>query len=116
MSEYDTLTEIKTYLAEEFGMDGDDIKEMTDIFFESIDSILSELDTNLASENFDALSKLGHTVKGSAANIGAAKTSEIGRELQDAAKLTDAAKCAKLVASLKEAISLIKTENTTEDA
>ena len=116
MSEYDTLAEIKTYLAEEFGMDGDDIKEMTEVFLESIDSILSELDSNLASDNFEALSELGHTVKGSAANIGAVKTSDLGKQLQDAAKSADVAKCAELSTSLKQAISMIKAENSGENA
>ena len=116
MSEYDTLAEIKTYLAEEFGMEADDIKEMTELFLESIDTILSELDTNLASEDFDALSELGHTVKGSAANIGAVKISNLGCQLQDAAKEADAAKCVELSTSLKQAISMIKAENTGANA
>ena len=97
------LAEIKTYLMDEFSMDSEGVIDMTALFLESLTDAAGKAEEALALGDFAGLAAVGHSIKGSAANIGANAVSAIGAALDAAAKAENAALCAEKVAELAAA-------------
>jgi HPt (histidine-containing phosphotransfer) domain-containing protein len=101
------LAEIRSYLSEEFSMDSDEIAEMTALFLESLSSAAAKAGNALSADDFEQLAAVGHSLKGSAANIGASALSALGAGLDDAARSGDAALCAEKTAEIAEADAIL---------
>ncbi|MCK5843834.1 MAG: Hpt domain-containing protein [Victivallales bacterium] len=103
----ETLKAIEKHLRIEFEMDDDDVREMEELFIESMTE-LSETATNqLKTSNTNGLSDTGHAIKGAAANVGALVIAKIGKELETASKAEDIAKCAEHTAKFAELVSAL---------
>lgn len=109
----DHIRQITKYLSDEFSMTPDEIAEMLEIFFKSMEELNSSAESQIAESASDKLKETGHTIKGSAANISANRISELGLELENAGRNRDMDKCASTVAELKRAIFLLKSESQT---
>ncbi len=108
--EKNKLSDLRSYLEKEFFMDSDEIAEMLEIFFESINKLISTADSQLKDSTPELLSITGHTIKGSSANINATGISQLGLILEQAGKENDLSKCSEVVAALKEAITELHAE------
>jgi HPt (histidine-containing phosphotransfer) domain-containing protein len=102
------VLDILAYLKENFEIEGESAEELVESFIESIAEHISEADSFLNSANWTDLSRVGHTLKGSGANVGANALSKTGKMLEFAAKAEDAAACAAGIAKLKELYSELK--------
>lgn len=111
MAEFDTVSQISKHLSEEFGMDSEDIREMLDILFESIENQIANVQNNLESDNLVSVGNSGHAIKGAAANVGANNISSIGKALEDAGKSADGDKCRELFSQLQNAYDSLKSSS-----
>jgi HPt (histidine-containing phosphotransfer) domain-containing protein len=85
--------EIADYLKEFFEIEGDSAGELIDSFVESIENNLAEAEKNFKAGNWQDLNRNGHSIKGSAANVGANELSAAGSRLEAAAKAQEAEVC-----------------------
>lgn len=106
----DTITELSRYLTDEFTLDNDEITEMLDLFFTSMDQLITEAEKQIAIPDFDQIATTGHTIKGSAANINALGISSLGLALENGGNEKDLPTCQESIASLKNAMELLKSE------
>ena len=108
MSELDTLSDIRNYLADEFEMNGDDANEMITMLIDALTSHIPELKTALEAGDTEAIGHIGHAIKGSAANIGATLISATGESLDAPEIKADPAKCAELITYLEKSLENLK--------
>lgn len=78
--------EIVQYLKTSFELDDETATELMGTFIETVKDYEKQVDVLLADKNWSDLNRLGHTIKGTAANVGANALSDAGRELEFAAK------------------------------
>lgn len=71
---------------DQMGGDGDLLKEVIDIFFETAPDQFQEMEDALDDEDMSRLQTVAHGLKGSAASIGAIGFSTIARELEAQAR------------------------------
>lgn len=109
-----TLSDIKKYLADEFAMEEEEVTEMVELFLESITSSVESAKKEVDNSDATLLANLGHTIKGSAANINALYFSELGLELETAAKNCDISLCSNIVTKLNDAIEVVSTQYKNE--
>ncbi len=102
------VLDILAYLKESFEIEGESAEELVVSFIESVAEHITEADAFLSSASWTDLSRVGHTLKGSGANVGANALSEVGKALEFAAKAEDAAACSASIARLKEMYSELK--------
>ncbi len=102
------IVDILAYLKENFEIEGESAEELVESFIESIAEHIREADTFLESASWTDLTRVGHTIKGTGANVGANALSEIGKMLEFAAKAADAATCKANISQLKELYSELK--------
>ncbi len=102
------VIDILAYLKESFEIEGESADELVESFIESIGEHITEADANLSSSSWVDLSRVGHTLKGSGANVGANALSEVGKKLEFAAKAEDVAACVASIAQLKELYAELK--------
>lgn len=105
-----TLNNIRKYLIDEFAMEKEEVIEMVELFLESITDSGVNAKKEVANDNAKQLASIGHTIKGSAANINALYFSELGLQLETAAKNDDIPRCNDIVTKLNDSISAVKTE------
>ena len=92
----------KAYLDEQFGGDADIENEIYGEYVASIGGKIAEAEETLAAENWDALDKVFHTIKGNGLMVGDQEMADTAIALRCQAKLHDSAACAAGVAKLKE--------------
>jgi len=102
------VLDILAYLKENFEIEGESAEELVESFIESISEHISEADAYLGSASWADLSRVGHTLKGSGANVGAIALSEVGKALEFAAKAQDSAACAASIDKIKALYSELK--------
>ncbi|NOY76166.1 MAG: Hpt domain-containing protein [Kiritimatiellaeota bacterium] len=95
---------VENYLRTEFEMDEDDIREMLDVFIESMNEMKETVKAQIQASDTAALGETGHAIKGAAANVGAESISEIGKKMESAGKAGDAAICAEAAAEFEKLI------------
>jgi HPt (histidine-containing phosphotransfer) domain-containing protein len=71
---------------EQVGYDNELMVEIIDLFLAESKKDLSNMDASVASCNWESLSKLAHTIKGSLASLHAARARATAQELESAAK------------------------------
>ena len=103
MNEMDTFADIGKYLSDEFGMDEEDIAQMSEFFIETLQASISEMELKLQSADYLGMSQTGHTLKGAALNIGALHLGAVAAAIEEAADSSDIDKCSELTDNLKEA-------------
>ena len=108
--EKNNLNDLTDYLKKEFFMDSEETTEMMEIFFDSMNELISTADSQLKDSSFELISLTGHTIKGSSANINATGISQMGLTLEQAGKKSDFAQCSEAVTALKEAIAELHSE------
>jgi HPt (histidine-containing phosphotransfer) domain-containing protein len=96
------VIDILAYLKENFEIEAESAEELVESFIESVAEHIKEADTFLESASWTDLSRVGHTLKGSGANVGANALAEVGKMLEFAAKAEDAAACVVSIDKLKE--------------
>ena len=89
------------FLIEQFG-DQDVVNEIYDEYVKSIREKLTEADAALGSEDWTALDRVAHAIKGNALATGDNDVANVAIELRNAAKLTDKDRAHVLVDKLKE--------------
>jgi len=82
--QFDSLEAISRYLALEFDLDASDISEMLVEYLGNLSRLIG--DAKAASGSPDRLHKVGHAIKGAAANVSSQSISALGRKLEDVAK------------------------------
>lgn len=92
----------KAYLDEQFGGDVDIENEIYSEYVSSICGKIAEADSTLAAENWDALDKVFHTIKGNALMVGDQEMADTAIALRSQAKLHDHAACSAGIAKLRE--------------
>lgn len=71
-------------LAEAAGVEG--VRMILDAFWASTEELSVELNAALMAHDTPGMARIGHTLKGSSANIGAAQMADRAREIETAAK------------------------------
>jgi len=99
----DTLNTLKDVI-------GDDLKEIIDSFLQLLPGQLDAIETSARSGDSANLRLHSHTLKGSAANVGAIKLSEISYMVESLAKNGEASKAGTHMSDLR------MTANNTADA
>ena len=92
------------YLRKEFTIDTATAQEMTTDYLKNLDEIYDKTSTALISCDWSYLALLSHSIKGTSANVGAANTSRIGKELEQSCLKRDLPSCKTLVSELSSAI------------
>ncbi|QSH41080.1 Hpt domain-containing protein [Lentisphaerota bacterium ZTH] len=82
----DTKKNIFEYMRKNLGFSEVDSEDIFKTFLECADDYLKQAKTHLSNEAWEQLARLGHTIKGAAASIGACHISQTGKELQSAAE------------------------------
>lgn len=99
----DTLNTLKEVI-------GDDLKEIIDSFLQLLPGQLDAIETSARANDATNMRLHAHTLKGSAANVGAVALSEISYDLETHAKNGDTA------GSLSKMTNLRMVANNTQDA
>lgn len=94
-----------TRLKEMFGDDKAMIGELLKLFIDTTTPQIAEIKTALTNANHDAVKKLGHQIKGSAANLGLNELRDIGYALEK--NSTDSAQVTELCAAMPEALQRV---------
>ena len=89
------------YLSEQFGGDADIIGEIYSEYVSSVTAKTAEAEAALPAEQWEALDKIAHTIKGNALAAGDQETASAAIALRSAAKLQDKEEAASLVAKIK---------------
>lgn len=91
----------KTYLMEQFG-DMDVSQEIYNEYVASMKAKLGEAEAALAEAAWMPLDRIAHAIKGNALAAGDNAVADTAIAIRAAAKLSDSAECARLMAKLKE--------------
>ncbi len=97
--------EVLAYLKENFEIEGDSAIELFDAFIESIRDNIASAEGNLAAGKWHDLNRNGHSIKGTAANVGANELSEAGKNLELAAKNQQTEICQAQVQCIKSILA-----------
>lgn len=74
-----------------------DLKDITPPFIEKRISEITTLRAALTRSDFETLSRIGHTLKGTAGGYGFSELSQYGRQLETMAEKKELSECTKLV-------------------
>ncbi len=96
------------YLRENFDLDVSDATGLIDSFIESVDDSLDKVSGLLAAQDWESLSRAGHSIKGSAANIGAESLRAAGYKLETGGKQADREQCLTSIAEIKSLINELR--------
>ncbi len=107
------LHDLRHYLSVEFDMDSDDVAEMLEIFFESIGGLIGDAETSLQLGSLEDISSIGHTIKGSAANVGASSISRLALALETAAQNNNISECGELLSRIRDSFDKLHSEYKT---
>lgn len=97
--------QITDYLRDNMGLEDDGISELLAMLESSTADNIAKAEQCIANMDFEALSKVGHSIKGSSANLGAIDLAESGKKLEFAAKDADYELSLATVAELKTTLA-----------
>jgi HPt (histidine-containing phosphotransfer) domain-containing protein len=104
----DSIEKIKVYLKEEFELDDDDISEMLEAFVINMEQMVNNASEKLASSSLYEVGRIGHSIKGAAANLSANNISELGKQLQTEAEAGNQVECQNIITELSDTINNLK--------
>ena len=87
---------------------GDELKDVLNIYIETTPDIIMKIQEAIATQSVSSVQLQAHTLKGSAANIGANQLSAMSAEMEQKAKQSD-------MDGLPELLSKIETESKAVD-
>lgn len=109
MSSPDYINNISRYLLTEFELSQDQIDEMLPLFVETIHSHMEKLEETLEANDYIAMKKMGHTMKGALLNLGVTELADLALQIESySAGETDIVDCEDIVKSLKVKINDIQ--------
>jgi HPt (histidine-containing phosphotransfer) domain-containing protein len=108
MSENQVKAQIAEYLRQNMGFDDDSIQQFIEMLLDTVGEYIPQAESNFTAGEWQELSRVGHSIKGSAANIGATAISEAGKKLEFGAKSADADECRTAIADLKEKLAELR--------
>jgi HPt (histidine-containing phosphotransfer) domain-containing protein len=79
----DSIAAIKAHLKDEFGLDDSDVVEMIQDYLKNLARLLGETE---GAPDGAALKRIGHSIKGLAANMGSPEIAALGKSIEDSAK------------------------------
>ncbi len=97
--------QIADYLRDNMELDDDGIGELLEMLDSSTADYLAKAERAFDAMDFETLSRVGHSVKGSSANLGATDLAEAGRKLEFGAKDADSELCAAALIQLEEKLA-----------
>ena len=100
----DSIGAVKKYISDEFGFESDEVDEMAELFVESMNDLLAEAESQIAESALDKLQATGHSIKGSALNVGAKNIAELGIRLEGAGKENNIDACHEIISELKRTL------------
>ena len=100
-----TEQQIADYLRDNMGLEDEDIRELLDMLQDSTVTHLDRAEQQLAQKDWEGLTRTGHSIKGSAANLGAVALSEAGKSLEFAAKEQNCSACDVAIKAVKTALN-----------
>ena len=109
MDGFDTISGIGRYLEDEFSMEQEEVSEMIEMLIEGLETQIAELETAVANSDLKSIKEIGHTIKGSAGNIGALHISALGKRFELFDVNTNLEESAAIIAEIKEALSLLRS-------
>ena len=86
------------------------LREITEIFLEDTPQRISELNQGLAAGDVSKFTRAAHSIKGSAANLGAAALRAVAEKLEHQSRTDGLAGVAPLVVEIKTEFSRAETE------
>ena len=89
---------------------GEDLKEILNVFLESTPDSIMQLQNAINSNNLSKVQSCAHTIKGSAANVGANQLSLLASEIEQLAKLNDSSKLDTLLSQVITEKKAVKGE------
>lgn len=78
--------------------------ELIKLYIQSLKDSIPEIRSNLSADVFDPIQKFGHNIKGSGGGYGFNELSELGRNLEIAAKAADSKNCEKNINEIERFI------------
>jgi HPt (histidine-containing phosphotransfer) domain-containing protein len=100
--------QIINYLREAFEIEAEDAAGLIESYIETIDGYMEQTETLLVSGGWHELNRIGHTIKGTSANIGAEPIRAEGYGLECAGKEENADACKKHIENIKNLINKLK--------
>ena len=91
----------RTYLNEQLGDDAEAVDAIYAEYVSSIGAKIGEADAALAANEWDALDRVAHTVKGNSLAVGDQQMADTAIALRNAAKLQNRDEVEQLIADLK---------------
>jgi HPt (histidine-containing phosphotransfer) domain-containing protein/CheY-like chemotaxis protein len=95
---------------EQVGNDNDLMIEIIDLFLEERKGQVSEMEACVASRNWDSLSRLAHTIKGSLGSLHAARARARAQELESAARINQGDVSARAFTELVKDLEVLETQ------
>lgn len=86
---------------------GDDLKEILEVFLQTGPNELAEMQQAFSQQDDGALRLHAHTLKGSAANVGATTLSLQAKTVEEAAKANDLSSVAEQLQAIEETLSAV---------
>lgn len=86
------------------------LEELMERFFDNSNKDLIKMQVVFDAKDFNTLTRLGHTSKGTGYAYGFRGMGDIGRELESAAKEQDAETCQQLIVRMEHYLANVKVE------
>ncbi len=83
------IQHIKTYLAEQFNLQAEQIEMMLPSFISTLDMHMQSLENALEENNPISIGKVGHTIKGAFLNLGLGECADIAHRIEERGKAGD---------------------------
>lgn len=110
----DAFSDLPVFELEEFeeqvGGDPEFITEIIDLYFSERERQIPEMRDVLAHQQYDALSRLAHTIKGSFGSLHATRARARAQELESAAKQHDSERCRKALIALDSDLAILEPQ------
>lgn len=109
MSSPEYIDNITNHLIDEFELSQDQIDEMLPLFVETIHSHMKKLEKTVQENDYDAMKKMGHTMKGALLNLGVTELADLAFQIESfSVGENDITECKGIVESLKMKINDIQ--------
>lgn len=111
MSSPEYINNITDHLINEFELSQEQIDEMLPLFVETIHSHMKKLEETVQENDYVAMKKMGHTMKGALLNLGVTELADLAFQIESCSvEESDVTKCKDLVESLKVKINDIQMD------
>lgn len=109
MSSKEYIDNITSYLTTEFELSQEQIDEMLPLFVETIHSHMKKLEETVKENDFIAMKKMGHTMKGGLLNLGITELADLAFQIESfSVGEDDIIECKNIVEKLKAKINDIQ--------